>query len=82
MATVNQNLAAFLISVDNRASILVDQLDGLQLTLEDVQGRVSHSVMNVFEERCGHTHRRKAVWMYNRETGKAEASFVSSRGLK
>ena len=30
-----------------------------------------HAQLNVFEERCIKTNRRKAIWTYNRATGKA-----------
>ena len=73
-------LQLFLTQMYHSESVLVDQLDQHLLSAEEITNRVKHSVVNIFEERCRMTKRRKAVWMFNRETGKAEITSFLTRG--
>ena len=79
---LNKALQNFLLTLDNRTSHLVDQLDGNVLSLEEVVKRVEYSVISVFEERCSRTNRRKAIWHYNRTTNTATPAYLSVGGLQ
>lgn len=65
------NLKAFVEEILNRRSYLVCANEGKTLTDNEIIAKVMHAQLNVFEERCIKTNRRKAIWTYNRATGKA-----------
>ena len=66
-----QNLQKFVNEIINRRSRLVCANTGKQLTDSEIIEKVEYSQLNVFEERCIKTNRRKAIWTYDRKAGKA-----------
>ena len=67
---VELNAKTFHDKVVDRDSRLVSANDNSILTEETFIQVVKHSRLNLIDERCIHTNRRKATWSYDRLTGK------------
>lgn len=66
-----QGLQKFVGAIIDRKSRLTCVNTGNHLTDNEIIAKVEHSQLNVFEERCINSNRRKAVWTFDRKAGKA-----------
>lgn len=79
-----QALASFSNVLFERSSFLTELDSTIPLTLEQVSEKVSKAIFSPFEERCTRTNKRKASWIFNRQTNKfvLNRSYTTSTPLK
>lgn len=70
IAEVNTQVDKFINTIASRDSYLVSTPTGEVLDEVTFKALVKRNQLNVVDERCNKTRRRKATWTYNRSTGK------------